>query len=247
MSLKVLTVDDSKTIRMIVKKALKPFDCEIFEAENGVEGLALAAREKPGLIVLDITMPVMNGVEMLKKLKAETALKGIPVIMLTAESGKENVLEIVKMGVSDYIVKPFQAEELIERAQKVVKLEPGKGDKAAEEALKQYFSKDGDIQLMALPEKGIRSVLAKVEGYFATKVDDMKNSGLNKFILDLSKVKEVDVPLVKLIVLTIKSCKKAGVPAKAVVTPAIAEQLKGFQETSGISVENSIKEAKEAF
>ena len=69
MALKVLTVDDSKTIRMIVKKAFKDYDCEMFEAENGVEGLAIAAKEKPGLIVLDITMPVMNGIEMLEKIK----------------------------------------------------------------------------------------------------------------------------------------------------------------------------------
>jgi CheY-like chemotaxis protein len=246
MSLKILTVDDSKTIRMIVKKAFKPYDCEVFEAEKGVEGLASAAREKPDLIVLDITMPVMNGVEMLKKLKAETALKGIPVIMLTAESGKENVLEIVKMGVNDYIVKPFKGEQLIERAEKLVKLEPGKGDKAADEALKKYFSTDGDIQLMVLPEKGIRSILAKAEGYFATKIKEMENSGLNKFILDLSKVTEADVPLVKLIMLVTQNCQKSDVPARVVAAPAIVDQLKGFQETSGIPIENSIEDAKAA-
>ncbi len=104
MTVKVLTVDDSKTIRMIVKKALKQFDCELFEAENGVEGLAAAAKVRPDLIVLDITMPVMTGIEMLEKLKADSALKNIPVIMLTAESGKDNVMQIVKMGIKDYIV-----------------------------------------------------------------------------------------------------------------------------------------------
>jgi CheY-like chemotaxis protein len=106
MAYKILTVDDSKTIRMIVKKAFKPYNCELYEGENGVEGLAIAAKEMPDLIVLDITMPVMTGIEMLGKLKAESDLKDIPVIMLTAESGKENVMQIVKMGVKDYIVKP---------------------------------------------------------------------------------------------------------------------------------------------
>ena len=66
MALTVLTVDDSKTIRMIVKKAFRPYDCKVLDAENGVEGLAMANRERPDLIVLDITMPVMNGIEMLK-------------------------------------------------------------------------------------------------------------------------------------------------------------------------------------
>src|SRR4030042_3896402 len=104
MALKVLTVDDSKTMRMIVKKAFKPYECELFEAENGIEGLSIAGREKPDLIILDITMPVMTGTEMLEKLKVDPLLKDIPVIMLTAESGKENVMKIVKMGIKDYMV-----------------------------------------------------------------------------------------------------------------------------------------------
>ncbi len=124
MAYKILTVDDSKTIRMIVKKAFKPYNCELYEGENGVEGLAIAAKEMPDLIILDITMPVMTGIEMLGKLKAENDLKGIPVIMLTAESGKENVMQIVKMGVKDYIVKPFKGEQLIERAKNILKLRP---------------------------------------------------------------------------------------------------------------------------
>ena len=69
MRYKILTVDDSKTVRIIVKKAFKPYDVEIIEAANGVEGLAVAAKESPDLILLDVTMPVMDGVEMLTKLK----------------------------------------------------------------------------------------------------------------------------------------------------------------------------------
>jgi DNA-binding response OmpR family regulator len=124
MAYKILTVDDSKTIRMIVKKAFSQYNCDLYEAENGVEGLALANKEVPDLIILDITMPVMTGIEMLEKLKAEKELKEIPVIMLTAESGKENVMKIVKMGVKDYIVKPFKGEQLVERAKGVLKLAP---------------------------------------------------------------------------------------------------------------------------
>jgi DNA-binding response OmpR family regulator len=124
MAYKILTVDDSKTIRMIVKKAFAPYNCELFEGENGVEGLAIANREKPDLIILDITMPVMTGIEMLEKIKSEKELKEIPVIMLTAESGKENVMKIVKMGVRDYVVKPFKGDQLLERAKGILKLRP---------------------------------------------------------------------------------------------------------------------------
>jgi len=140
MALKVLTVDDSKTIRMIVKKAFKQYDCEMFEAENGVEGLAMTAKEKPGLIVLDITMPVMNGIEMLERLKSEATLKDIPVIMLTAESGKDNVMQIVKMGVKDYMVKPFKGEDLIGRVEKIIKLTLKSADDGAADNGNNYFS-----------------------------------------------------------------------------------------------------------
>jgi two-component system cell cycle response regulator len=124
MRYKVLTVDDSKTVRIIVKKAFKPYDCEIREAANGVEGLAVAAKESPDLILLDVTMPVMDGVEMLTKLKADPALKGIPVMMLTAEGGRDNVLKIAKIGVRDYLVKPFKEEVLIEKCGRIIDLKP---------------------------------------------------------------------------------------------------------------------------
>src|ERR1035438_6266460 len=89
---KILTVDDSRTIRMIVTRAFKGFACEIFEASDGVEGLTMAQRERPDIILLDLTMPVMDGAEMLAKLKADPELRTIPVVMLTAESGRDNVL-----------------------------------------------------------------------------------------------------------------------------------------------------------
>ena len=122
MAVKILSVDDSRTIRLIVGRAFKPYDCIVVEAANGEEGLAVAAREQPDLIILDVTMPVMDGVTMLTQLKADAALKAIPVIMLTAESGRENVLHIARLGVRDYLVKPFKEDQLIEKAGRVVTL-----------------------------------------------------------------------------------------------------------------------------
>lgn len=123
MSTKILSVDDSRTIRRIVTKTFSQFDCVIVEAGNGEEGLAAAAREKPDLILLDVTMPVMDGVTMLTTLKANLDLKAIPVIMLTAESGRDNVLHLAKLGVRDYLVKPFKEEQLLEKAGRIVTLE----------------------------------------------------------------------------------------------------------------------------
>jgi len=115
MAYKILTVDDSKTIRMIVKKAFKPYNCELFEGENGVEGLAAAGKRKPDLIILDITMPVMNGIEMLERLRGGADLKDIPVIMLTAESSDADTILGLDAGANDYVTKPFKFAVLLAR------------------------------------------------------------------------------------------------------------------------------------
>ncbi|MGD0815359.1 MAG: response regulator, partial [Verrucomicrobiota bacterium] len=78
MSIKILTIDDSRTIRLIVTKYFKPFDCMVLEAENGIIGLAVASREKPDIILLDYTMPVMDGFEVLARLRADPDLKATP-------------------------------------------------------------------------------------------------------------------------------------------------------------------------
>ncbi|MGC3990580.1 MAG: response regulator [Chthoniobacteraceae bacterium] len=117
---KILSVDDSRMVQTIVGKTFEPYDANLFFANNGEECLVAAAREMPDLIILDVTMPVMDGFEALTRLKADAALKSIPVIMLTAEAGMDNVMKIAKLGVRDYVVKPFTKEGLLERVQKVV-------------------------------------------------------------------------------------------------------------------------------
>lgn len=117
---KLLTIDDSKTIRMILQRAFKEFDCTLIEAANGEEGLKAAAEHKPDLIILDITMPQMDGIEMLTRLRATG--DNTPVIMLTAEGGANSVQRASHLGVRDYIAKPFQNDALIEKVQKVLPL-----------------------------------------------------------------------------------------------------------------------------
>ncbi len=123
MPTKILTVDDSQTIRLVLIKAFRPYDCDVYEACNGSEGLAIATLEKPDLILLDLCMPVMDGVTMLMKLRADPDLKSIPVIMLTSESDRESVFHITKLGVRDYILKPFREDHLLERVAKIIPLQ----------------------------------------------------------------------------------------------------------------------------
>jgi len=245
MALKVLAVDDSKTIRKIVSKAFSTYDCEVMEAENGIEGLSLASRDKPDLIILDITMPVMNGVEMLGKLKGQPDLKDIPVIMLTAESGKENVMQIVKMGVRDYMVKPFKGEQLIERVMKIFTLKPKIVADAS--AGSQYFSTDGDIEIIALPDKSDRVIFAEIEGDFGQSLKSMTTAGRNKLILDTRKIKEINMLLIKFVLALVQNCVKSKIHLRIVGSPALGNELKGFQETSGFTVNTTVEEAKAAF
>ena len=123
MPVKVLSVDDNKTICFIVVGALKPYDCVVFEAANGEEGLAAATRETPDIIILDVNMPVMDGVTMLARLREDDALTGIPVIMLTAWSDEGKVSHITKLGVQDYLVKPFTRDQLLEKVGRAVNLQ----------------------------------------------------------------------------------------------------------------------------
>lgn len=244
MALRVLAVDDSKTIRMIVKKAFKTYDCEVIEAENGKKGLETASKEKPDLIVLDITMPVMTGPQMLEELRKDPDLKEIPVIMLTAESGKENVIQILKMGVQDYMVKPFKGEQLVERVRKFVTLESKRAED--EDTSKKYFSNVEDVQLLTLPQKLDRQVSLKIEKHFRSKVEVMLNSGIKKFILDISEVGGASVTLIRMIITVIQTCQGKKISVRIVGTSALSEELKGFAETSEITVDLSIEDAKGA-
>lgn len=254
MALKILTVDDSRTIRMIVKKAFKPYQCEMVEAENGVEGLAAAAKEKPDLIVLDITMPVMTGIEMLGKLKEDTDMKEIPVIMLTAESGKDNVMSIIKMGVSDYIVKPFKGEQLIERAQNIVELTPVPDDdtsaNAASNSGGNYFRADGNFIILSLPKKITRSAGIKIEAVLKEKITKINRAGAEnqvKFLVDLGTLTDVSMTAIQLIISVVNSVMRAKIPVRIVASESQHEALKGFHETSAMAIEPSLEAAKASF
>src|SRR5262249_56164583 len=88
---KILSVDDSKAVRTLLSRVLSPFACELCEASNGEEGLAIAMKERPDLIILDYNMPVMHGVTMLQRLREHPAIRQIPVIMLTTDSTPQNL------------------------------------------------------------------------------------------------------------------------------------------------------------
>lgn len=121
LQMKVLTVDDFPTMRRIVKTLLRQLGyTNISEAEDGQAALAKLQQEKFDLVLLDWNMPRMTGLELLKAIRADATLHDTPVVMITAEGRKEDVLEAVKAGVNNFIVKPFTAETLEEKLNKVL-------------------------------------------------------------------------------------------------------------------------------
>ncbi len=120
--IKILVVDDMSTMRRIIKTILNQLGyTNIDEAENGKQALAKLKKEKFDFVITDWNMPEMDGLSLVKAIRSDDELKHLPVLMVTAEAKKENVMEALKAGVNNYIVKPFTPEVLKEKMEKIFK------------------------------------------------------------------------------------------------------------------------------
>ena len=116
--IRALIVDDSTVMRKIVERALRQAGLDmlvVYEAGSGVEGLDLLMAKKVDLILSDINMPSMDGLEFLRQLRAQNLAPGVPVVMITTESSEEHVKQAILSGAQGYIRKPFTAEQVKER------------------------------------------------------------------------------------------------------------------------------------
>jgi DNA-binding response OmpR family regulator len=118
----ILTVDDSRAIRAIVAKQVKDLGFDVVEAEDGIQGLDALGAHQVDLVLLDVTMPNMDGPTMLEKLRESG--NQVPVIMLTSEAKRSTVAGAMRLGISDYILKPFKPEELRAKVLSVLQGEP---------------------------------------------------------------------------------------------------------------------------
>ncbi len=120
LNMRVLIVDDFATIRKILRNVLKQIGfTNMVEADNGKTALKVLKKESFDLILCDWNMPEMSGIDLLKMVKSDDELKDISFVMVTAETQKDNIVEAVKAGVSNYIVKPFTAETVSEKLNKI--------------------------------------------------------------------------------------------------------------------------------
>ena len=119
--MKFLIVDDFSTMRRIVRGLLKEMGCNnAEEAEDGQVALTMLKNSRFDFVVSDINMPNMNGFELLKAVKADDSLKHLPILMVTAEARKEDIIAAAQGGAAGYIVKPFTKATLEEKVQKIM-------------------------------------------------------------------------------------------------------------------------------
>ena len=121
---KILLAEDEKQIADMVSFKLGNAGHQIVRASDGEQAVALAVRERPDLILLDAMMPGLSGFEVLRRLKGDSSLRAIPVIMVTAKGHERDVLSGLRGGAVDYIVKPFSLKELSARVELALRREP---------------------------------------------------------------------------------------------------------------------------
>ena len=125
MPLDVLIVDDSAAIRKILQRVLRQADVPVrqfFEAGDGAQAIETLKNQEVGLILSDINMPNMDGLQLLSYLKASELWKNVPVIMVTTEGSQAKVMEAVQLGAAGYVRKPFTAEQIKEKLTGLVPL-----------------------------------------------------------------------------------------------------------------------------
>jgi len=113
MKYKILIVDDEEDIRQVVGKFLVSNGYDVLTAEDGAKGWEIIQKQTPDLIILDLVMPIMDGVELLKKIKEHPSFQEIPVILLTGKSSDKDVLSGYAWGADYYITKPFKMQTII--------------------------------------------------------------------------------------------------------------------------------------
>ncbi len=121
---RALIVDDSSVMRKIVERSLRQAGLDLLvvhEAASGTEGLEMLRANQVDLILSDINMPSMDGLEFLRQLRAQNLAPGVPVVMITTESSEEHVKQAIQAGAQGYIRKPFTAEQVKERVLPLVK------------------------------------------------------------------------------------------------------------------------------
>lgn len=139
----ILVIDDDELVSRTLQRALKLYDYQVMVANSGTEGLHVARRHRPDLLVLDIIMPGTDGYQVCRQVRGDPLLKDVPILFLTAKSKDEDKIEGFRAGGDDYLAKPFNMQELQLRIRAILR----RAGNGSEEPLKQNVVKVGDVVL----------------------------------------------------------------------------------------------------
>jgi len=182
---RVLVVDDSRAIRQILRRSLEAIGYSVAEASDGVEALAACRLDAPDLVLLDIDMPVMDGLATLREMRADKELNSLPVIFLTARTTGDDVAVGLGLGAQDYLRKPCHPAELEARVSAVLRL------KAAEETLQQHAKELDQLSTTdALTGLGNRRRLQLVADELVGSLGSSATVGL--IMIDIDHFKKVN-------------------------------------------------------
>ena len=117
----ILVIDDDELVSRTLQRALKMYDYQVMTANSGIEGLQLARRHRPDLFILDIMMPGVDGYQVCRQIRGDPLLKDLPVLFLTAKAKDEDKIEGFRAGADDYLIKPFNMQELELRVKAILR------------------------------------------------------------------------------------------------------------------------------
>lgn len=190
---KILIVEDDHANYILLKKVISSrFSAELFRAENGLEALKFLETNKVDGLILDISMPVMNGLEVLETIRKDKNLKNLPVIMLSAINSREEVEKAMKFGVLDYLLKPFYAEQTMHRLKHffdhLTLLDEKKNSDEAKAGKKQ-------ILIISPDKRKWEEVTAGLDESYDIKIFPSGTSGLEFFLKEFPDICVLDKDL----------------------------------------------------
>ncbi len=205
---KILVADDDPNIVELIDETLSQYNYNIIKADNGYSAVYKAKEENPGLIILDLILPRMDGVKTCERLKESSITKNIPILILSGNTKKETIIQLLKLGIKNYLAKPFDVSELIKRVNQTYSTNNLKSK--SDMALKYKVVKTDDILNVILKgtiEKGDEDILIN-------EIVNRVPEGIKKVILNLIALESLGTEELEYIEKIVKNLKEYNIKVR---------------------------------
>jgi len=194
---KILIVDDLPISQEVLNELLSPY-YELIFANNGQEGYDLTKSKKPDLIIMDVVMPVLNGFEATKLIKADEEVKDIPIIFITVLDNIQDVVKGFEIGGVDYIIKPFHDLEVLSRINTQIKL------RKYQAQILELTKKNSILAMAVTVNHDIRQPLTVLQGYLDKMIDDLQNF---KIVYNQKSIDRINISIETIVKFLNKYCE----------------------------------------